>query len=207
MKVELININKSYGDHKILNNINLTIDSGDFIGIFGKSGTGKTTLLNIIGQIESYDGKILFNDNELLSKKDRLDFLRNTVGFIYQNYGLIENETVLQNLEIVMSLNKLNRNERLRKINSVLSKLGIKGYEERKVFTLSGGEQQRVAIAKLLLKDVKLILADEPTASLDQENSDAIYQELINLNKKGVTVILVTHDNDLITRIDKIIEI
>lgn len=207
MKVELININKSYGDHKILNNINLTIDSGDFIGIFGKSGTGKTTLLNIIGQIESYDGKILFNDNELLSKKDRLDFLRNTVGFIYQNYGLIENETVLKNLEIVMSLNKLNRNERLRKINSVLSKLGIKGYEERKVFTLSGGEQQRVAIAKLLLKDVKLILADEPTASLDQENSDAIYQELINLNKKGVTVILVTHDNDLITRIDKIIEI
>lgn len=195
--IVLSNICKSYGDHNILDNFSLKVAEGAFLAITGKSGAGKSTLLNIIGLLERADcGTLSICDIEnptLRSRQGRL-LLRSKVGYLFQNFGLVDEESVLYNLQISSRFLHLSKKDETDKICEVLEKVGLPGIETKKIYQLSGGEQQRVSIAKLLLKSPDIILADEPTGSLDADNRDSVMSLLQDLNAVGKTVILVTHD-------------
>lgn len=201
--IEIIELEKKFDDLKLFDKFNLMIEDGDYICISGESGKGKTTLLNMIGHIEPYDkGKILIDGREIIKSKDILEFFRKKIGFLFQNYVLAEDKTVKQNLELIR---KQDRTEY--SIKEILKKLGLEDKLNSKVYTLSGGEQQRVAMARLYLKECKYILADEPTGSLDKKNSDIIINILEDLNKEGKTIILVTHDDYIKNKAKRSVEL
>lgn len=196
--IEIMNLNKAFDRKTIFKDFNLEVKTGEFIGIVGKSGQGKTTLLNIIGTLEEPDsGIVKILGNNIHKKKIKRLLLRDQLGFIFQNYALIDNATVIENLEIALKHKKLKKTEKNDAIAFALKEVGLVNYGKEKVHALSGGEQQRVAIARLLLKDPSLVLADEPTGSLDIENRDIIVSLFRKLHKQGKTIIMVTHDKDL----------
>ncbi|MFT9868722.1 putative bacteriocin export ABC transporter [Bacillus mobilis] len=206
--ISINNMNKSFNNKILFENFNLEVKAGEFIGIYGKSGKGKTTLLNIIGMLENPDsGEIKLLGKETNSNKKKRDLLRNDIGFIFQNYALIDNESVNSNLEIAIKHRNLNKKQKKDAICSVLKEVDLTNYGEEKVHTLSGGEQQRVAIARLLLKNPTLILADEPTGSLDSENRDIITSLFQKLHQQGKTIIVVTHDTALSHLFSRIIQL
>lgn len=188
---------KKYGDHVIFNDFDMTVNDGEFIAITGNSGCGKTTLLNMIGAVEPFDsGSIIADEYDLSNKKIHLDYYREYVGFLFQNFALIENKTVKENLEIVK---KEYRN--YFSFDDVLEKVGIPDKINEKIYKLSGGEQQRVALARLMIKKCRLVLADEPTGSLDTHNRDEVFDILREINSDlSATVIVVTHDPELAGR-------
>lgn len=206
--ITLSNINKKFGNSNIFSNYNLNIEEGEFVAITGQSGSGKTTLLNIMGFLEPCNsGSITIDGIKKLKVNDRktLKLYQTTIGFLFQNFALIENRTVKQNLELaILTTDKSSSN---RKINSVLKRVGLTGRRNDYIFQLSGGEQQRVAIARLLLRDYKIILADEPTGSLDQVNRDLVFKLLSELHNEGKTIVIVTHDLELAKRCDRTIKI
>lgn len=198
--VKLSNISKSYGSNVIFNDYSLEIEKGEFVIITGKSGAGKSTLLNIIGLLDkadSGDAEICGIKNPFFQSKEGNKLLRYHISYLFQNYGLIEDETVIKNLEVGTKYLKLSKEQKKQKINEALKSVGLENYENKKVFQLSGGEQQRVAVARIMLKPSELILADEPTGSLDVENRDVILSLLKSLNESGKTVVVVTHDKDI----------
>lgn len=195
--VSLKNINKKFDNKVIFKDFNLEVDEGEFLCIKGVSGAGKSTLLNIIGMLEKPDSGTLEIDgikNPRFNSARGIGLLRNTISYLFQNYGLIEEETVIYNLKVTTHYLHYSKEERNKKIAEALEKVGLMGYEKKKVYQLSGGEQQRVAMAKILLKPSKLVLADEPTGSLDGANRDEILGLLQEMNKNGRTIIVVTHD-------------
>ena len=192
--IKIEHLMKSYGEKKLFNDFNLEVRKGEFVVISGSSGSGKTTLINIIGGLECFDsGAVVVNGVDLAIKmksSESSDFYQNTIGFLFQNFALIEDKTVKQNIDIVKkkAMNRITPKE-------ALEKVGLQGYDNKKVYTLSGGEQQRVAIARLMLKKCCIILADEPTCSLDRKNSDIVIKYLLNLSKEeNKTVLVATHD-------------
>jgi putative ABC transport system ATP-binding protein len=206
--IEIINMNKAFDRKSIFKDFNLEVKSGEFIGIVGKSGQGKTTLLNIIGTLEEADsGIIKIMGKDIHKKTIKRLLLRDHLGFIFQNYALIDNASVIENLEIALKHKKMNKTQKNNAISFVLKEVGLVDYSKEKVHTLSGGEQQRVAIARLLLKDPSLILADEPTGSLDIENRDIIVSLFQKLHKQGKTILMVTHDKDLTQFFSKTIQL
>lgn len=191
--IKIDNISKKFGEHIIFKNFSCSIKQGDFVVFSGMSGSGKTTLLNMIGGIETLDsGKIFVDDLDLSNNKDIIKLYREKIGFLFQNFALVEYKTVEEN---ILMIDKKYRNDVT--ISSVLDKVGLSGYEKRKIFTLSGGEQQRIAIARLLMKKCNIILADEPTGSLDSYNADIVMEQIKGLNELGKTIIMVTHDEKL----------
>lgn len=194
--ISLKNINKKFGDHIIFEDYNLEIEKGEFVSIMGKSGQGKTTLLNMIGLLEKPD----YGDIEICGAKNpKFDshngmmLLRKHISYLFQNYGLIDTETVDYNLGLVLKFSGYSKSEANEKISETLEKVGLKGFEKKKIYQLSGGEQQRVAIAKIFLKPSEIVLADEPTGSLDAENETVIMNMIKELNQQGRTVVVVTH--------------
>ncbi len=195
--ISLSKICKKFGDKIIFDNYDLEINEGEFVSITGESGKGKTTLLNIMGFLEkpdSGDVTLLGVKNANFDSKEARELRRNKISYLFQNYGLIENETVERNLLIAMEFKKLTSTDKKEKISAVLKRLGIPGCEKRKAYTLSGGEQQRIALGKVMLKEPSVILADEPTGSLDPGNRDYCMEIMQEFNKEGKTVIVVTHD-------------
>lgn len=185
-----IELTKSFDDNVLFKNFSFTIDKGSFVCFSGKSGSGKSTLLNIIGLIEPFDdGQLIIDGKTYSSNKERREYFRKKVGFVFQNFALIDNKTVRENLEIVKSDFRTNYS-----IDEVLEKVELKNKLNSKVYTLSGGEQQRIALARLFLKKCDIILADEPTGSLDSENAALVMKILKDLNDLGKTLVLVTHD-------------
>ena len=172
--IVLKNIKKEYGKNQVLfNDLSLEIEQGEFVGLIGKSGAGKTTLLNIIGLITDISaGTITIGNYKNLSMKNKNAMLlrRHTIGYLFQNYGLVEDESVLWNLKLAPEYRKMSKGEKLRKINKYLKQFGLSDMLNKKIYQLSGGEQQRVAIIKLILQGSKIILADEPTSGLDKDN-------------------------------------
>ncbi|MHC1685349.1 MAG: ABC transporter ATP-binding protein [Clostridiaceae bacterium] len=206
--IEIINMNKSFGKKIVFKGFNLEVKEGEFIGIVGKSGQGKTTLLNIMGTLEEADsGVVKIMGKDIHKKKTKRLLLRDHLGYIFQNYALIDNATVNENLEIALNHKKMNKKQKNDAIALALKEVGLDDFGKEKVHTLSGGEQQRVAIARLLLKDPSLIFADEPTGSLDSENRDIIVSLFQKLHKQGKTIIMVTHDNNLTKFFSRIIEL
>lgn len=194
---ELINVTKQYGDHVVLDEISLTVNKGEMVAITGPSGSGKTTLLNIIGMLENQDrGTVkLFGENRpRVHSRKAQRILRNRLSYLFQNFALIENATVDENLDIPLIYSKKTRKEKQESKMAALQKVGLDISFKQKVHELSGGEQQRVAIARILLKPCELILADEPTGSLDNDNRNEIMEILKYLNQENKTIIIVTHD-------------
>lgn len=206
MEICLKQVKKKYGKHTVIDDFDMKIESGKITCIYGVSGSGKTTLLNIIGLIDRIDsGSITYDGHEIKNSRQRRKMLNSRIGFIFQDFGLMENETVYRNLLLVRKIKKLkNRKEAIVK---VLDKLDLEGFIDRKVFELSGGEQQRVAIAKIILKDIDLVLADEPTASLDDFNKQVVLDKLKQLANSGKTVLIVSHDKDVLNISDCCIEL
>lgn len=198
--IELKNISKSFKDQVILKDINITIHKGDFIMVTGASGSGKSTLLNIIGKLESFDsGTITFSDSDLNAYND-LKLRKDIFAYIFQNYALVDNYSVKNNLKIVAKSKKNSPYE------EVLKKVGLsKLILDKKIAQLSGGEQQRVAISRVLLKKYEILLADEPTGNLDNKNKHEVYKLLSDINKLGKTIICVSHDDDLSDYANRII--
>ncbi len=208
--VKIRNLSKSYGGKPIFKQFNLDLDEGDMVAITGPSGTGKSTLLNILGTLEPFDsGTICLFGEELpkVNSRKANEFLRNKISYLFQNFALVDDWTVKQNLEIVFNHQKLNKEEKRRKIEEALKIVGLEGYENNKIYTLSGGEQQRVSIARILLKPGELILADEPTGSLDPQNKELVIKLLKQINSLGKTILIVTHDSEVAESCSKNIQI
>lgn len=193
--IKLENVGKKFGDKQLFTNINLTIEKGDSIAIVGKSGSGKSTLMNMIGLIEKpTSGKILWDGSEIkVNSSKAKNIIRDRIGYLFQNYALIDDKTARKNVEIGVKYNKDIKNKDQAVLDS-LEKVGLKDEIDQKIFTLSGGEQQRVALARLLVKPCDVIFADEPTGNLDDENSKKVMDILFELNKEGKTIVVVTHD-------------
>lgn len=208
--IELVNINKNFGEKTILDNCSFNINPNDFVAIVGESGSGKTTLLNILGLIESVDsGKVKMFDEEYIKPNSiqANKLIRERIGFVFQNFALIDNQTVLYNLLMAMKYRTLKKREKLVEIEKVLEFVGLGGYQNKKIYELSGGEQQRIAIARAILKPHDLILADEPTGSLDDVNKQIIFELFEKLNEQGKTIIIVTHDFELAKKCKRVLKI
>lgn len=188
--IQVEQLYKKFGDKILFDHFNLTIDDGEFIVLSGESGRGKTTLLNIIGAIEPFDaGQIMVDGIDISKKKNQLIYLQQKVGFLFQNFALIDHKTVRQNLQLIK---RKSRSETT--IEEALQQVGLANKVNQKVYSLSGGEQQRVALARLMLKQCDIIFADEPTGSLDHKNAEQVMQIMQKLNEQGKTIVLVTHD-------------
>ncbi len=191
--IDIIDVSKKFDDKYIYKDFSLKIETGEFVILNGESGCGKTTLLNMIGSIEPVDsGQILVDGTDITLKKNQLNYLRQGVGFLFQNFALIENKTVIENLKIV----KENCRSQI-SFDDALERVGLTDKKDTKVYKLSGGEQQRVGIARLLIKKSSLILADEPTGSLDKRNGKVIMDLLKSLQADGKTIVMVSHDLSL----------
>ena len=200
MTIEIVNVTKKYGSKEIFTDLNLTFEAGKSYALIGGSGSGKSTLLNIIGRLEKIDsGKVLVDKQDIWKTKERTYF-KNTIGYVFQNYSLIENKTVYDNLKL------LNKDKKI--ISEILEKVGLStDYLKHKIYELSGGQAQRVAIARMLMKPRKIILADEPTGALDSEIGNEIINLLLSEAAKNNYVIIAPHDPAVYSKVDVIVDI
>lgn len=206
--IELINIEKRYGSTNVLTNINLSVIKGDYIAIVGKSGSGKSTILNILGLLDrSSEGVYDFNNQNINEKSDyELSQMRNKqIGFVFQMYHLLPNLTVSKNILLpnIYCNEKYNKNIEDELI-TLLKRLDIYHLKDKKIQYLSGGEKQRVAIARSLIMNPSLVLCDEPTGNLDNENTKIILDVFNELNRKGKTIIIVTHNHQVANCANKV---
>lgn len=204
LKIEISHLKKAYL-RPVLTDINLAVDNSSYITIIGKSGSGKSTLLNILGLLESYDsGEYRFNGTLIRNYTDYAKLRLNNIGFIFQSYNLIPTLTCHENILMpTLYGGRGNKGD----LDSLVELLDIAPLLDQRVTTLSGGEKQRVAIARSLILDPCLILADEPTGNLDTKNREIIFNLLDHEHKKGRAVILITHDADIAARAETVMEL
>ena len=208
--IKLENVTKTIGKKVILENLSLKINQGDLVAIVGKSGSGKSTLLNLLGLIDGdYSGyyEIFGQKNVPVNSVKSQAIIREHISYLFQNFALIDNETVEYNLMLALKYVKLSKKEKVKKIEEILERVGLPSILHQKVSELSGGEQQRIAVARAILKPSQLLLADEPTGSLDPENRDLVLNFLLDMNKEGKTVIIVTHDAYVAQQCHRVIEL
>ena len=210
--ITLSNISKKYQGRGVstaaLNDVSLRVDQGEFVIIYGISGCGKSTLLNILGTMDKpTDGTYHFKDTDIGSLKfSELSQFRNRhIGFIFQSFYLINEFTALANVEMPLGYAGIGKGERRRRAEELLKMVGLENKMKNKPSQLSGGEQQRVAIARSLAAAPSLLLADEPTGNLDEKTTDDIMALLKRINQEGTTVIMVTHNVDLAHYADKVV--
>lgn len=209
--IKLKNINKTFQDKEIFKNLTLEINKGESVAILGKSGIGKTTLLNIMGMIEPVDSGELYIDNKRINsinEKVVQDLRKTKIGYLFQNFGLIDNQSIYENLKIPFEFSKISKQKLTQKMNELLLEVGLVQELNTKVYSLSGGEQQRLSIARTLMKDPTLIFADEPTGSLDLETGKKIMNIFMKLQKKSkCTIVIVTHDKEIANFCDRTIDL
>lgn len=210
--IEFVNVSKTYssGTHA-LNGTTLSIDSGEFVFIVGASGAGKSTLLKMImGEETPSEGKIIV-DNQVINdlKRRELPYLRRKMGIVFQDFRLIDKMTVFDNIAFAMRVTgKTNPRAVKKAVKHVLGLVGLEGKEKRRPNELSGGEQQRVSLARALINNPKIIIADEPTGNIDPDLSFEIMELLNKINKTGTTVLVVTHEKELVEKFDhRVIEL
>ncbi len=181
-----------------LNALNLEVKEGEFVSIMGASGCGKSTLLNIIGLLDApNEGSYLFDETEVANytEKQRASLRKANIGFVFQNFNLIDELTVYENVELPLIYNNVKSSERKKRVNEILERIGIAHRAKHYPLQLSGGQQQRVAVARALVTKPKLILADEPTGNLDSKNGNEVMELLTELHATGATIIMVTHSS------------
>ena len=212
--IELKNINKSFylgGETiKALDNINFKVEKGEFVSIIGPSGSGKSTLMNILGLLDIPDSGTYVLDGKQINKvsDNELAKIRNTkIGFIFQNFNLLSKMTAIENIQVPMIYQGKTNEESKEIAYKLLEKVGLKGREKHLPTQLSGGQQQRVAIARALSCEPEIILADEPTGALDSKTSIDIMNKLQELNEKGQTIVLITHDINVAKKAKRIVKI
>ena len=207
--IELQHIWKQFGSRIIFSDLNLNFQSGMVYALIGDSGCGKTTLLNMLAKLETFDkGEIIYKGKSLNSLKNE-EFYRNELGYLFQNFGLLESQTIRENLELGLIGKKQNKKqEKERLLLQALQAVRLDYLSlNQKIYELSGGEAQRVALAKIILKDPPLILADEPTASLDPKNSKEIMEILLELRNANRTIIIATHNPSIWKIADQVIHL
>ncbi len=194
----------------VLKGIDLNIKEGELLSIMGSSGSGKSTLLNILGILDNYDqgsyrlGDVLIKD---LDEKKAALFRNQFIGFVFQSFNLISFKTALENVALPLYYQKVNRKERNKIALEYLEKLGLKDRADHLPNELSGGQKQRVAIARALISNPKIILADEPTGALDSQTSEEVMEIFKEINQKGKTVIIVTHEEEIAAQTSRIIRL
>ncbi len=179
-----------------LNKLSLTVNKGEFVSIMGTSGCGKSTLLNLIGLLDTpNEGSYKFDGEEVASynEKQRAGLRKANIGFVFQNFNLIDELSVYENVELPLIYNKVKSSERKERVTAILERIGIAHRAKHFPLQLSGGQQQRVAVARALVTNPKLVLADEPTGNLDSKNGNEVMELLTELNAQGTTIIMVTH--------------
>ena len=207
------NISKSFGNQLILNNLSIEIQKGDTVAILGPSGSGKTTFLNIAGALDVADsGKVLFKNQDIssISEKERSAFRNKNIGFVFQQHYLLPQCTVLENVLIptLTYTNKADKLEAEKRAEQLLEKLGMFEHRHKLPGQLSGGECQRTAFVRALINEPELILADEPTGSLDEESAAKLSSELIQLNKElNTTLVVVTHSIKLAEQMNSVLQL
>ncbi|MDE6208812.1 MAG: ABC transporter ATP-binding protein [Lachnospiraceae bacterium] len=198
--IELKNISKSFGTREVLKDINLSVKEGELISIMGKSGSGKTTLLNILGFFEYLTKGKYYFEGKLIKNENQMSRIRNmNMGFVFQAYNLIPRLTVYENimLPIYYSLDRKHRKERIKGVNELIEKYGLIDIKDSFVENISGGEKQRACMARALVCDAGLIISDEPTGNLDENNKNNVLDMFKEMNKNGKTIIIVTHDKQV----------
>lgn len=198
--LKLHNLSRIYRTEDVetvaLGNINVEIDQGEFLAIMGPSGCGKSTLLNIIGMLDSpTDGEYWFMDQDIAGYNETqlAEIRKRNVGFIFQNFNLIDELTVAENIEMALLYHGISSGERKDRVATVMDKVGIAHRAKHRPSQLSGGQQQRVAVARAVVGDQAIILADEPTGNLDSANGQEVMEMLQGLNREGTTIVMVTH--------------
>lgn len=207
--IELQHIWKQFGSRIIFSDLNLNFQSGMVYALIGDSGCGKTTLLNMLAKLETFDkGEIIYKGKSLTSLKNE-EFYRNELGYLFQNFGLLESQTIRENLELGLIGKKQNKKqEKERLLLQALQAVRLDYLSlDQKIYELSGGEAQRVALAKIILKNPPLVLADEPTASLDPKNSKEIMEILLELRNANRTIIIATHNPSIWKMADQVIHL
>jgi len=205
--IEVKNIRKSFGDLEVLKGVNLTIDKGEIVSIVGASGAGKTTLLQILGTLDKADsGDILFEGNSImkLRKKALSDFRNDNIGFVFQFHHLLPEFTALENVVLPALIGNKNKKEAEDRAKDLLARLGLAERMDHKPAQLSGGEQQRTSVARALINNPQLILADEPSGNLDSENADELHELFFKLREEtNQTFVIVTHNEELADMADR----
>ncbi len=210
--IELKNICKLYKTNNTfaLQNINLSIDKGEFIAICGRSGAGKSTLINILGFLDHFTKGEYFYNNQRVGQRDfkkQLNLRKNKIGFVVQNFALIPDNSVFYNISLPLMYQGLTKGQVEKKVEEVSEMLNINHLLKRFPRHISGGESQRVAIARTLVNNPDIILADEPTASLDDKNEQIILDIFKELNRKEITIVVVTHDQNVAKKSKRVIEL
>ena len=212
--IRIENLHKSYPIGKdslhVLKGLNLHIKEGEFVSIMGSSGSGKSTLLNIVGLLDTHDeGNYYLNGQKIenLNEKKAAILRNKFLGFIFQSFNLITYKTALENVALPLYYQGLGRSEREKIAMEYLDKVGLKDWSHHLPNELSGGQKQRVAIARALATKPKVVLADEPTGALDSTTSDAVMEMLKEINKEGMTVFVITHEEEIAEQTDRIVRL
>ena len=212
--IRLTNINKTYYTEAtslhVLKGIDMTIDTGEFVAITGASGSGKSTLLNILGILDNYDtGDYYLNEMLIknLSEKQAARYRNEMIGFVFQSFNLINFKNALENVALPLYYKNISRKKRNIIAMEYLDKMGLKDWATHMPSEMSGGQKQRVAIARAIISNPKVLLADEPTGALDSQTSQEVMDVLKELNKSGITTIIVTHEQSVAETADRIIHI
>jgi len=203
--ISIKNVSKFYGKNQILNQVNLEIKAGEFVSIVGQSGAGKTTLVKLlIGEERADKGEVIVGDWDITNiSKREVPFLRRQIGVIFQDFKLLPKKTLKENISFALEVSG-GSSEKIKKVvPSVIKIVGLEGKGTRYPGEVSGGEKQRAAIARALVHQPKILLADEPTGNLDAINADEIIELLLRINRFGTTVILVTHNKEIVNRLNK----
>ena len=199
-----------YNTLPVLKGIDLHVEAGEFASIMGSSGSGKSTLLNILGILDEYDsGEYYLNDTLIknLSQKQAAIYRNQFIGFVFQSFNLLNFKTAVENVALPLYYQKVDRKKRKEIALDYLDRVGLKDWAEHLPTQLSGGQQQRVAIARALITNPKMILADEPTGALDTQTSHDVMKIFEEVNRDGITVVIVTHENDIAEKTKRIIRL
>ena len=194
---------------RALDNINLSVQKGEFLAVIGRSGSGKTTLLNVIAGLDQpTHGTIVINDQDISSFSDRqmTELRRHHIGFVFQSFGLLPLMSAAENIELALRIAGTNKKHRRERTFELLELVGLENRSQHRPYELSGGEQQRVAVARAIANNPPLIIADEPTGELDSNTGQQIFTLLRKVAETGVTVITATHDPFVIDHVDRVVE-
>ncbi|MEA4961883.1 cell division ATP-binding protein FtsE [Lutispora sp.] len=204
--IELINVSKTFSDgHRALSNINIKIDNGEFVFLVGPSGAGKSTLIKLLlKETEADQGKIIINDKDVTRlKRKEVPFLRRSIGVVFQDFRLLQEKTVYENVAFAMEIVEAPAKDIRRQVPIVLSLVGLSKKSNLYPSQLSGGEQQRVSLARAMVNGPSILIADEPTGNLDPDTSWEIMKSINEINRRGTTILMATHAKEIVDAMKK----